>query len=718
MGPTYIAVSAFLRDYLCEFGRTDVELYTFYKDTPQPAGKPNNSKDIQDLPFGVVSTPELGFIYHTRNNTKRHYFKVSEKHLYPNSFLERAISKSIFMTSPTEVASSIKEIINWWITVRSWMKRAIGLASETCSLNGLPPTPTLPSFSNGSPQVIRRGRPRIVEQPSNNTDDTINGCLHRRRRYSTPPTNMNVSNECPRVITRGRPPLPAQPSNVAIHTKNVPPRSRRRTSLRPSIPTINEDTCGSMHPIPQLIYSSRTIVGVDGNTLNSSMMCNLVLRPTTNLSNVPPVVTRPTPQNDVHLHRAAPQNIPETHNTHLRDATRICQHRTAMVWYEERTVKHYAPRIPKFSICHSDGKIKVPLLNNAPQPLLNLMDYRGGRRSKVFRNYIKALNAMFSFTSTGGRLNDNFNSGGGPYTFLLSGHNYHRIGTLLPTHADGRPRFAQLYVYDTENEVDNRIYSIQNFTPSSGDEVIFCDILRELIEMLDRHNSLVQAFRMERERFFESTMQLVRLRLIGSRTTDGRLTNLPVVSEIAALVPGDANETNNRDVLIEERGTGHIKRISELYPKYMALQYPLLFSYGEDGYGLHIPMNTRTTDRNNISLHEYYCFRLHFRDNEGHNLHRVGRLFHTYIVDAYAAVPENNLDWYKRNQNRIRSELYHGLHKSYFNGERNADSIRRRSIIQHHLPVVQGTWYNNIRTLWQFVVGLTSRSVCHHDVQP
>ncbi|KAL4581206.1 hypothetical protein LXL04_017416 [Taraxacum kok-saghyz] len=249
------------------------------------------------------------------------------------------------------------------------------------------------------------------------------------------------------------------------------------------VPTINEYTCGSMRPIPQLIYSSRTIVGVDGNTLNSSMMCNPVLRPTTNLSNVPPVVTRPTPQNDVHLHRAAPQNTSETHNTHLRrmfeywdcgDATRICQHCTAMVWYEERTVKHYAPRIPKFSICCSDGKIK-------------------------------ALNAMFSFTSTGGRLNDNFNSGGGPYTFRLSGHNYHRIGTLLPTHADGRPRFAQLYIYDTENEVDNRIYSIQNFTPSSGDEVIFRDILRELIKMLDRHNSLVQAFRMARERFFEST---------------------------------------------------------------------------------------------------------------------------------------------------------------------------------------------------------------------
>ncbi|KAL4564499.1 hypothetical protein LXL04_028563 [Taraxacum kok-saghyz] len=297
------------------------------------------------------------------------------------------------------------------------MKRAIGLASETCSLNGLPPTPTLPSFSNGSPQVIRRGRPRIVEQPSNNTDDTINGRPRGRRRGSTPPTNTNVFNECPRVITRGRPHLPAQPSDIAPHSRCRTPLTlslcshrddisvsrvirRGRPTLREDvprdskhspidaaqftsipipvtsslgIPTINEDTCGSMRPIPQLIYSSRRIVGIDGNTLNSSMMCNLVLRPTTHLSNVPPVVTRPTPQNDVHLHRAAPQNTPETHNTHLRqmfkywdcgDATRICQHCTAMVWYEEQTVKHHAPRIPKFSICCSDGKIRVPLLTD------------------------------------------------------------------------------------------------------------------------------------------------------------------------------------------------------------------------------------------------------------------------------------------------------------------------------------------------------------------
>ena len=38
----------------------------------------------------------------------------------------------------------------------------------------------------------------------------------------------------------------------------------------------------------------------------------------------------------------------------------------------------------------------------------------------------------------------------------MNGQNYHRIGTLLPEGKD-RPRWAQLYIYDTENEVRNRI---------------------------------------------------------------------------------------------------------------------------------------------------------------------------------------------------------------------------------------------------------------------
>jgi hypothetical protein len=68
---------------------------------------------------------------------------------------------------------------------------------------------------------------------------------------------------------------------------------------------------------------------------------------------------------------------------------------------------------------------------------------------------------MFSFTSFGGQVESREvesrgNDGRGPPNFVIFGQNYHRIGSLVPNVGD-TPKFAQLYIYDTENEVENRL---------------------------------------------------------------------------------------------------------------------------------------------------------------------------------------------------------------------------------------------------------------------
>lgn len=77
-------------------------------------------------------------------------------------------------------------------------------------------------------------------------------------------------------------------------------------------------------------------------------------------------------------------------------------------------------------------------------------------RSKHFMENLRSYNSMFAFTSLGGKIETNINDGGGPPQFILSGQNYHRIGSLLPTDGD-KAKFAQLYIYDTSNEIDNRL---------------------------------------------------------------------------------------------------------------------------------------------------------------------------------------------------------------------------------------------------------------------
>jgi hypothetical protein len=63
---------------------------------------------------------------------------------------------------------------------------------------------------------------------------------------------------------------------------------------------------------------------------------------------------------------------------------------------------------------------------------------------------------MFSFTSLGGKIDSGMDDGPGPPHFVIAGQNYHRIGSLIPGN-NQPPKFAQLYIYDTQNEIANRL---------------------------------------------------------------------------------------------------------------------------------------------------------------------------------------------------------------------------------------------------------------------
>jgi hypothetical protein len=70
-------------------------------------------------------------------------------------------------------------------------------------------------------------------------------------------------------------------------------------------------------------------------------------------------------------------------------------------------------------------------------------------------NNIRAYNMMFSFTSLGGKVDKGYRRGRGPYVFRMQGQNYHRMGSLLLNNGE-QPKFSQLYIYDSQNEVENR----------------------------------------------------------------------------------------------------------------------------------------------------------------------------------------------------------------------------------------------------------------------
>ncbi|KAI5440250.1 hypothetical protein KIW84_025541 [Lathyrus oleraceus] len=224
----------------------------------------------------------------------------------------------------------------------------------------------------------------------------------------------------------------------------------------------------------------------------------------------------------------------------------------------------------------TSGKVQLPLLKPAPKVLQHLLFDNESCESKKFQQQIRMYNVMFAFTSPGAKVDNRFNNGRCPPNFRIQGQSCHRIGSMLPMPGQN-PRFAQLYVYDTENEIENRMHG---FSSKSGVDV---NIVRKISEMLYEHNVHAQSFRMARDRLCEEGVSDLKLRLISERRNDGRIYNQPTVAEVAALIVGDVDTAEKRDIIVQKQ-CGELQRIDEYHTSYLGYQYPLLFPYGEDGY--------------------------------------------------------------------------------------------------------------------------------------
>jgi hypothetical protein len=239
----------------------------------------------------------------------------------------------------------------------------------------------------------------------------------------------------------------------------------------------------------------------------------------------------------------------------------------------------------------------------------------------------------------GAHIDNSVNDGRGPPLFKICGQVHHRIGSLLPL--DGSPpKFIQLYIYDTANEVQNRMNCL-------GDEInnqdnLDSDIVNGLIKMLDDHNPFAKKFRMARDCLSDNESENFIIRLIGAKEGDPVQYNLPKTDQLAMLIVGDFSlDTFKRDIIIETRNN-ELKRISSLHPAYMALQYPLLFPFGERGFQVGILYNdlspTQNNARTNMTMQEYYCYQFHYRKNQLNPYLCYGLLSSQAKVDARACM--------------------------------------------------------------------------------
>ncbi|CAN1271712.1 ATP-dependent DNA helicase PIF1 [Linum perenne] len=380
-----------------------------------------------------------------------------------------------------------------------------------------------------------------------------------------------------------------------------------------------------------------------------------------------------------------------------------CQWCGALFWEAEKLARVPKKARPIFTLCCQRGRVRIPLLQATPPYLDSLLSVNGGRQTRHFREHARSYNAAFSFTSFGARLDPRLVNRRGPYSLVLCGENYHLMGSLLPQPGQ-QPQYSQLYVFDPNSELQNRL---ANF--SGPNRALEPSIMSNLQTMLDENNTLVQSFRMIRTALLEPTNQNLRLRIVGARTPRAPQYELPTGSELAGLVPDDFQpDHEERDIIVASRAAG-LMRITSMNPKFDAMHFPLLFPHGDDGFHEQIPYyepnRAPTLKRGKVTQGEYYCYRLQFRRQEGTTLVRGGRVLQHFCIDAYSTIEQNRLIWLRRNQKKLRSDLYAGLFQAFSQGETTG---------AHHGGIIlPATYVGSPRYMKQLY--LDGIAVCHED---
>ncbi|CAA7038474.1 unnamed protein product [Microthlaspi erraticum] len=349
------------------------------------------------------------------------------------------------------------------------------------------------------------------------------------------------------------------------------------------------------------------------------------------------------------------------------DMTYRCTHCDAKFWYGERINKKKRSRNPVFTLCCMQGQVTLPLLKDPPPEIKNLI-YGDDELSRHYQKHIRPYSMLFSFTSMGGRVDHSVKKGRGPQMFQLHGENYHLMGSMIPQPGD-YAKFYQMYIVDMENEIENRLTFLskaKNAQESTKKNRLRKEIIELFVKVLDEHNPYVKTFRSARERFNTDPEHSFHMRIISDRVTDGRTYNTPTASEVAAIIPGDFNFDmgKNRDIILQKQ-SGKLRRISEIHPSYIPLQYPTCFVYGEDGFRLGIKkadsVYGKKNKKENISVRQFFAFRLFERTKESNHLLHSRRLFQQYLVDTYTMIETNRLTYLRMNQTSLRSDSYDSI---------------------------------------------------------
>ena len=221
------------------------------------------------------------------------------------------------------------------------------------------------------------------------------------------------------------------------------------------------------------------------------------------------------------------------------------------------------------------------------------------------------------------------------------------------------PAFSQIYTYDQEHELDNRM------KPFSG---LDASLLLDLQQMIKSVNPYAHTYLQVGETLTANPACDIKLVLRSpSKQVDPHRYNLPTGTDVAVIMPADTLETPcKRDVVVYKSAQDHpsgqvLMKIDTIHPMYDPLMYVLMFPFGDKGFSTDAHPLTRKPSEC-CSAMQYYKYRLMPQSGESFNTIRsMGRLFQQYVVDMHAKIESSRLQYLRFNQGQLHVDLYQGL---------------------------------------------------------
>ncbi|XP_044588730.1 uncharacterized protein LOC123267907 [Cotesia glomerata] len=233
-------------------------------------------------------------------------------------------------------------------------------------------------------------------------------------------------------------------------------------------------------------------------------------------------------------------------------------------------------------------------------------------------------------------------------------------------------KFLQIYFIggeDSGSALANRVDAHCGY--NNLDSFFTRRIVSELDALLNEHNELLKIFKSHMHKLESDNHAIV---INPDKTPAGehiRRFNAPVADDVAGIMVGD--RTGAREIVIRRRNN-NLQFIADTHRSYDALQYPLIFWKGQDGYSINIkqrdPVSGAETNKN-VSSKDYYAYRLMIRRGLDNVILRFRELCQQFMVDMYAKIEGERLRYLRYNQLKLRVEEYIHLRDAIVN---NADA--------------------------------------------